>query len=166
MCLFCTGWHGRSILTSTQLTKLPAGTLAKAYAAIEVKLDEVRKYVGIWLQYQALWDMEASTIYSKLGDDLNKWQMVFSRLLYIGLFAHFVFQLLGQIKRARTTFDNSQTDKKFGPLVIDYAQVQASVNNKYDYWHKDVLSHFGAKLGENMRTFHVWRGEGGRRIVG
>lgn len=66
-----------------------------------------------------------------------------------------LYQLLGQIKRARTTFDNSQTEKKFGSLVIDYGQVQSSVNNKYDYWHKDVLSHFGAKLGENMRNFHV-----------
>lgn len=66
-----------------------------------------------------------------------------------------VLQLLGQIKRSRTTFDNSQTEKKFGPLVIDYAQVQASVNNKYDYWHKDVLSHFGAKLGDHMKSFHT-----------
>jgi dynein heavy chain 1 len=93
--------------------------LQKAYSTIESKLEEVQKYVVIWLQYQALWDMEANTLYSQLGTDLNKWQ-----------------QLLGEIKRARTTFDNSATRKSFGPIIIDYAQVQASVNNKYDYWHK------------------------------
>eukprot|EP01113_Clastostelium_recurvatum_P011812 TRINITY_DN1605_c0_g1_i1.p1 TRINITY_DN1605_c0_g1~~TRINITY_DN1605_c0_g1_i1.p1 ORF type:complete len:4689 (+),score=1530.43 TRINITY_DN1605_c0_g1_i1:285-14351(+) len=119
------------------LARLPEGTLSKAYNAIEVKLQEVSKYVEIWLQYQSLWDMEAATLYSRLGDDLSRWQL-----------------LLGQIKRSRTTFDNSQSQRAFGSLVIDYAQVQASVNNKYDYWHKDVLSHFGAKLGVSMRDFH------------
>ena len=81
--------------------------------------------------------MESNTLYSKLGNDLNKWQ-----------------QLLGEIKRARTTFDNSSTQKGFGPIIIDYAQVQASVNNKYDYWHKDVISNFGIKLNESMKMFY------------
>lgn len=58
------------------LTKLPDGTLKRAYTAIEAKLAEVTKYVQIWLQYQSLWDMEASSIYNKLGDDLRKWQLV------------------------------------------------------------------------------------------
>lgn len=77
-----------------------------AYTTIENKLNEVQSYVNIWLQYQALWDMEANTVYNKLGNDLVKWQ-----------------QLLGEIKRARTTFDNSNTWKNFGPIVIDYGQV-------------------------------------------
>ena len=66
---------------------------------------------------------------------MNKWQ-----------------QLLGEIKRARTTFDNSSTQKGFGPIIIDYAQVQSSVNNKYDYWHKDVISNFGIKLNDSMKV--------------
>ncbi|EGG20698.1 cytoplasmic dynein heavy chain [Cavenderia fasciculata] len=119
------------------LAKLPRETLDKAYATIQSKLDEVHRYVQIWLQYQALWDMESSYVYNKLGDDLSRWQ-----------------NLLGQIKKSRTTFDNSDTDKAFGPLIIDYAQVQASVNNKYDFWHKDILSHFGQKLAEKMRAFY------------
>ncbi|EFA77050.1 cytoplasmic dynein heavy chain [Heterostelium album PN500] len=119
------------------LTKLPKETLETAYQTIQSKLDEVQKYVQIWLQYQALWDMESSFVYSKLGDDLNRWQ-----------------QLLSQIKKSRSTFDNSSTQKEFGPLVIDYGQVQASVNNKYDFWHKDILSHFGSKLAEKMRAFY------------
>lgn len=118
------------------LTKLPSGMLETAYNTIESKLQEVQQYVNIWLQYQALWDMESHTLYSKLGNDLSKWQ-----------------QLLGEIKRSRTTFDNSSSSKNFGPIIIDYAQVQASVNNKYDYWHKDVISNFGSKLNESMKVF-------------
>lgn len=81
--------------------------------------------------------METNTVYTQLGDDLIKWQ-----------------QLLSEIKRARSTFDNSETKKNFGPIVIDYGQVQASVNNKYDYWHKDIISNFGNKLNENMKNFY------------
>lgn len=119
------------------LTKLPNNLLNSGYAVLEAKLKEVQQYVNIWFQYQALWDMEASTLYSQLGNDLNKWQL-----------------LLGEIKRSRTTFDNSSTRKSFGPITIDYAQVQASVNNKYDYWHKDVISNFGSKLNESMKLFY------------
>eukprot|EP01114_Cavostelium_apophysatum_P023031 TRINITY_DN854_c0_g1_i2.p1 TRINITY_DN854_c0_g1~~TRINITY_DN854_c0_g1_i2.p1 ORF type:complete len:4577 (-),score=1545.65 TRINITY_DN854_c0_g1_i2:38-13768(-) len=119
------------------VTKLPNGMLEKAYSTIETKLEEVQSYVNIWLQYQALWDMEANAVYSRLGSDLVKWQ-----------------QLLGEIKRARTTFDNSDTQKNFGPIVIDYGQVQANVNNKYDYWHKEFISNFGSKLNEGMKTFY------------
>ncbi|GAM24388.1 hypothetical protein SAMD00019534_075630 [Acytostelium subglobosum LB1] len=119
------------------LTKLPKETLETAYQTIQSKLDKVQQYVQVWLQYQALWDMESSFVYSRLGDDLNKWQ-----------------QMLAQLKKSRATFDNSSSQKVFGPLVVDYAQVQSSVSNKYDFWHKDILSHFGSKLSENMRTFY------------
>ncbi|KAM9964742.1 hypothetical protein ACTFIW_004524 [Dictyostelium discoideum] len=119
------------------LPKLPQGSLESAYSAITNKLEQVQQYVSIWLQYQSLWDMDSSFVYSKLGDDLNKWQL-----------------LLNQIKKSRSTFDNSSTEKQFGPLTIDYTQVQASVNNKYDYWHKDILGHFGSKLAEKMNQFY------------
>ncbi|EGC38132.1 cytoplasmic dynein heavy chain [Dictyostelium purpureum] len=118
------------------LPKLPAGSLEKAYSAISNKLDQVGEYVQIWLQYQSLWDMDSSFVYSKLGDDLNKWQL-----------------LLNQIKKSRNTFDTTLTEKQFGPLTIDYEQVQESVRNKYDFWHKDILSHFASKVSEKMRQF-------------
>jgi dynein heavy chain 1 len=119
------------------LKHLPKGTLESAFTIIEKKLKEVRDYVQIWLQYQSLWDMEPSTVYSRLGDDLTKWQ-----------------RLLHEIKRSRTTFDNTDTKKDFGPIVIRYGQVQANVNNKYDYWHKDILYNFGIRMGEAMKIFH------------
>lgn len=63
----------------------------------------------VWLQYQCLWDMQAENIYNRLGEDLNKWQA-----------------LLVQIRKARGTFDNAETKKEFGPVVIDYGKVSPS----------------------------------------
>lgn len=60
----------------------------------------------VWLQYQCLWDMQPENIYNRLGEDLNKWQA-----------------LLVQIRKARGTFDNAETRKEFGPVIIDYGKV-------------------------------------------
>ena len=116
------------------LLRLPPGTLQQTYEMIEKKIDEVSKYVDVWLQYQALWDMDSSVVYDKLGDNLSVWQ-----------------QLLGEIQQSRKTFDVSQSTKDFGPITIDFKQVQGSISNKYDYWHKDILFHFGNKLGVAMQ---------------
>jgi len=58
------------------LTKLPTGVLRRVYDTIEAKIGEVSQYVGLWLQYQALWDMEIGLVNAKLGDDLERWQQV------------------------------------------------------------------------------------------
>ncbi|KAJ8394229.1 hypothetical protein AAFF_G00048120 [Aldrovandia affinis] len=121
------------------LTRMPDGpaALEEAYSAVKENVSEVEQYVKVWLQYQCLWDMQAENIYNRLGEDLNKWQA-----------------LLVQIRKARGTFDNAETKKDFGPVVIDYGKVQSKVNLKYDSWHKEVLSRFGQMLGNNMQDFH------------
>lgn len=63
----------------------------------------------VWLQYQCLWDMQPENIYNRLEEDLNKWQA-----------------LLVQIRKARGTFDNAETRKEFGPVIIDYGKVRGS----------------------------------------
>ncbi|KAI0242051.1 dynein heavy chain [Massospora cicadina] len=120
------------------LTTLDDDSLFDAYARIEAKIKEVTDYVNIWLQYQSLWDLEPELIYSQLGEDLHRWQ-----------------QILTEIKRARSTFDNSESEKRFGPIVVDYENVQSKVNSKYDAWQKEILREFGAKLGNAMREFNV-----------
>ncbi|KAF9336730.1 hypothetical protein BG006_007626 [Podila minutissima] len=122
---------------SDLLTKIPDDSLSKAYEIVEVKVQQVKAYVGIWLQYQSLWDLESQYIFTLLGDDLAKWQ-----------------QLLLEIKKARTTFDNSETEQSFGPVVIDYEQVQSKVNAKYDSWQREVLNRFGNMMGTSMKEFH------------
>ncbi|XP_032633296.1 cytoplasmic dynein 1 heavy chain 1 [Chelonoidis abingdonii] len=121
------------------LTRMPDGPVAleESYSAVMGIVTEVEQYVKVWLQYQCLWDMQAENIYNRLGEDLNKWQA-----------------LLVQIRKARGTFDNAETRKEFGPVIIDYGKVQSKVNLKYDSWHKEVLSKFGQMLGQNMTEFH------------
>ena len=38
-------------------------------------------------------------------------------------------------------------------LVVCF-QVQAKVNMKYDTWHKEILSKFASRLGDNMSEFY------------
>ena len=56
--------------------------LSNVYETIQSKLAEVNSYVTVWLQYQALWDMDGTVITDRLGDDLEQWQKV----LYCPLF--------------------------------------------------------------------------------
>jgi len=101
-------------------------------------VQQLNVYVDKWLQFQSLWDLEAEYVFNRLGEDLSHWQ-----------------QLLIEIKRTRSTFDTSETSKSFGVCVIDYEQVQARVNAKYDAWQKDILSRFGVKLGNAMKEMHA-----------
>ena len=92
----------------------------------------------MWLQFQSLWDLEPEYVYNRLGEDLSQWQ-----------------QLLTEIKKTRTTFDTSHAQKSFGVCIIEYEQVQARVNAKYDSWQKDILSKFGVKLSNTMKELHA-----------
>ncbi|GEM09361.1 cytoplasmic dynein heavy chain 1 [Rhodotorula toruloides] len=123
---------------STLLASLTDGTLEQPFALVEAKLEEVGAYVDKWLQFQSLWDLEAEYVYSQLGDRLSAWQ-----------------QLLLEIRKTRSTFDNSETQRSFAIAVIDYEQVQSKVNAKYDAWQRDLLSRFGGKLGIAMKETHA-----------
>ncbi|CAG8458261.1 9384_t:CDS:2, partial [Cetraspora pellucida] len=128
----------RETTYSNLLAQIPDGSLEKAYNVIEAKLKEVSEYVNKWFQFQSLWDLEPNHIYDRLGDDLNKWK-----------------QILSEIKKSRTTFDNSDVERSFGFIVVNYEQAQSKVNAKYDQWQRDVLARFGIKLGDCMKEFHA-----------
>ena len=85
------------------------------YQLIENSITKAEDYVNAWLGYQALWDVQTSSIVIEIGEDLNNWR-----------------QLLNEIKAARATFDSSETEKHFGCIIIDYRAVQSKVANKYD----------------------------------
>lgn len=110
--------------------------MERAYLAIETKLRDVNDYSKVWLQYQSLWDLDAEQVYANIGDDVTVWQ-----------------QLVSEIKDARATFDNSETERSFGCILVDYEQVQSKVNAKYDQWQREILNRFGGKLGQAMRDF-------------
>lgn len=119
------------------MEKFSPETLQRPYALIEEKLTEILQYVKKWLQFQSLWDLEADYLYGRLGESLSAWQ-----------------QTLSEIRKTRSTFDNSESFQDFGVCTINYEQVQAKVNAKYDMWQKDVLVRFGTKLGSTMRETH------------
>lgn len=117
------------------LSKLPDNSLYEAYSSIEKMTKQAQSYVQIWLQYQALWDLQTDYVLQFLGDDLTRWQT-----------------MLLEIKKARSTFDNSSTYKSVGAhCVVDYEQVQSKVNAKYDSWQREILAKFGQRLGQAMR---------------
>ncbi|CAE6344478.1 unnamed protein product [Rhizoctonia solani] len=120
------------------LTRLNESTLVRPFDLVETKVQQVKDYVAKWLQFQSLWDLEAEYVFTRLGDSLANWQ-----------------QLLTEIKRTRQTFDNSDTQRSFGVCVIDYEQVQARVNAKYDSWQRDILQRFGVKLANEMKEMHA-----------
>ena len=39
--------------------------------------------------------------------------------------------------------------------MVHYGNVQKKVNDKYDMWHKEVLTRFGGMLGQSMQDFHT-----------
>eukprot|EP00741_Cyanophora_paradoxa_P023561 tig00021590_g22758.t1 len=131
------------------LAKLPPGTLFNGYRAVEALLEQVRAYAGTWLQYQALWELDPAAVYARLGSDLRLWQA-----------------LLVQIKKARTAFDTSETERAFGPVTVDIGQVQAKVTTKYDAWHKEILGTFGRTLGDSIRGLHSALNQGRQQLEG
>ncbi|PIA14754.1 hypothetical protein COEREDRAFT_46106 [Coemansia reversa NRRL 1564] len=117
------------------LSRLPNNGLFEAYRAIESMSDQAAAYVRIWLQYQALWDLQTDYVLHFLGDDLTRWQA-----------------MLLEIKRARSTFDTSETAKLIGAhCMINYEMVQSKVNAKYDNWQREILNKFGQRLGAAIR---------------
>lgn len=80
--------------------------LNAAYEALELQLKGAEAYVKTWKSYQALWDIEASHVFSLLGDNIEKWH-----------------QLLNEVRQGRKTFDTSDVEILFGAIVVYYGGV-------------------------------------------
>ncbi|CAG8602976.1 14871_t:CDS:10, partial [Gigaspora rosea] len=127
----------RETTYSNLLPQIPVSSLENAYEVIESKLKEVAEYVNKWFQFQSLWGLEPNYIYDRLGDDLNKWK-----------------RILSEIKKSRATLDNSDVERSFGVIIVNYEQAQSKVNAEYDKLQRGVLDKFAIKLGDYMREFH------------
>ena len=110
--------------------------LLGVYSALEKTFISCEEYVKTWSSYQVLWTIEPKFIWDKLGDDMEKWQ-----------------QIMDGLRQGRKTFDNDKNEKVFGALVVDYSSVQDKVNNKYDYWHKEIMDQFAQRTNEGMKEF-------------
>lgn len=77
-----------------------------AFTAIDSLLTQAKEFVDIWLNFQSLWDLQPESLYTRLGENLNAW---------IGC--------LNEMKESRKSFDTQETNRKFGPIIIDYNKV-------------------------------------------
>ena len=115
---------------------IDAELLRNTYKEIEEQFSKCEDYVKTWLSYQVLWDIQPKTIFDKLGDDMEKWQ-----------------QLMIELKEERKTFDNSESEKIFGAICINYSAVQSKVIGKYDAWHNEIMNKFADTTNENLKSF-------------
>lgn len=133
----------------TYLPGLCIHDLSGVYEVIESQVGEVAEYIGKWLQFQSLWDLQSDYVYDVLGDDLANW-----------------LRLLQEIRKNRTTFDTSESNHSFGTITIDYEQVQMKVNARYDQWQHEILLKFATRLGSRMQEVHVMFGQAHRDLEG
>jgi len=124
----------------TLLQRLPSNgeQLRRAYQLIHGTLNDVDNYVKTWLQYQALWDINTASVVSSLGNDLKRWQ-----------------EMLVTIVAAQRAIDTDATTKNFGPIEVDFTQVQARVSLKYDSIQKEILTNFGSEMGSTSNKFYT-----------
>ena len=115
----------RGATTYTELPEMCIQSLGELYEQVDTKLSTAQTYVNEWLQFQSLWDLQLEQIQDDLREELDLW-----------------LQLILEIRQKRDTFDTSGMRRSFGHLVINYEQVQAKVNAKYDQWQHDLLAHF------------------------
>ena len=112
--------------------------IRNVYEIIEARITDINLYVDKWLQFQSLWDLQPDHVIDMLGEDLSNW-----------------LQLLQEIRKTRATFDTSESNRRFGNVIVDYEQVQTRVNAKYDQWQHDVLLKFASRLGMRMRDVYA-----------
>lgn len=88
--------------------------------------------------------MPVSAVKTRLGNDVSLWS-----------------QLLNEAKAARDVVENSNREKVFGPVIIDYSNVQAKVPRSalmnhqqgWDYWVVLVVI---AVVGKAERYGSFW----------
>ncbi|KAJ3911485.1 hypothetical protein F5877DRAFT_55277, partial [Lentinula edodes] len=85
----------------SQLTHFSDDTLRRPFALIETKVQQLRKNVAKWFQFQSLRNLEAEYVFNRLADSLAHWQ-----------------QLLTEIKKARATFDTSEKQGSFSVFMV------------------------------------------------
>ncbi|SBS80798.1 dynein heavy chain, putative [Plasmodium ovale] len=104
-----------------------------AVRCINDTVEKARKYESMWLQYKTLWKIEIGDIITSFGDDIHTWKT-----------------FMNEMKKSKSTFDTLDTEKIFGPIIIDYRILQSKVSSKFELWQKEIVSEFSKKLLEKI----------------
>ncbi|KAK9459211.1 dynein heavy chain, N-terminal region 1-domain-containing protein [Lipomyces oligophaga] len=124
--------------TFSDVLDLAVDDLSKAYNAIEEQLMKVSQYTAKWLHFQSLWDLQPEKVFELLGNNLSQW-----------------VEILQDIRKVRSTFDTTTSSKEFGQIVIEYDQVQARINAKYDSWQHEILLRFAELLRRQVQLVYA-----------
>ena len=106
---------GRDVVKSTAetfetvLAKVEGDSLPRSFSVVESTLEAAQTYVGKWLAYQSLWDLESARVEESLGEDMKRWHALLSDLI-----------------RARKSFDTTASSRQFGPITIKFDEVGTS----------------------------------------
>lgn len=88
------------------LNRLPGDLLERAYATMEDQVSKAQEFALSWVQYQALWNLDATSVETFLGDSLTKWK-----------------QLLVDIRETKAQVNIDAKEKAFGPITVHFGKV-------------------------------------------
>lgn len=91
--------------------------------------------------------MKLSKVFETLGNNIGKWR-----------------KLLIDMKNSQTSFDSSEVEKSFAPIVIHYGNVRNKVDSKYFDFRKSTFNALRTKLGDLLRNFHNSATRGKREL--
>ena len=128
---------GPNLTYSNLLERVNPELLKAVYMHIEEMFANASLYVGKWLKYQSLWDLQATPFFDDLGDDLELW-----------------CSTLAEVKSERSTFDTTKSFHVLQSITIHFGDVQTKVNSIYDQWQRDLLQQFSFVLRSSMSSLN------------
>ncbi|KAI8852562.1 dynein heavy chain and region D6 of dynein motor-domain-containing protein [Chytridium lagenaria] len=125
----------KSLNYTNLLIKLQDNTVTMAYGAIENMLSRVSSYVTVWLQYQSLWDLENEYVYSKLGEDLGKREILNRFGTKLGVNMKDFFSL---VSKARTELEMQSVEGNSTAEAVSFITFVQDLKKKLPQWTNDV----------------------------
>ncbi len=109
----------------------------QAYDKIDNCIDQLQESVDGWFSYQALWQIDISSLFCELeNDDINRW-----------------FDVVQDMVKSRRQLDHGDLQRHFGPLILDTSEVIDSLKVKYDHWVHELLAKYSELLSGQVSTF-------------
>ena len=120
------------------LNNINSDKIIQCYNKIEEITFAAAEYSHTWLSYQALYDMDLNVVFAELGDNIGRWK-----------------KLLIDMKSSAGSFDSTDMEKSFGPIVIHFGSVRNKVDTKYRDFRQQTFKALKDRLGNLLREFNA-----------
>lgn len=111
------------------IIEIQPNNLNEIYKTIFNYIEEADQFIKSWTKYRNLFEIEITQLLDMMGDNLHQWT-----------------EILNDIKNSSKQFDSQKHEKFFGPIWINYKNVQNIINSQFGNWHKSILQNFGNKI--------------------